>query len=119
MIEGFKWVRPFMPERWIDGDTCEGVLDRGDRDYYRPKGGIRLLYGDGSKFDAPEKNKADQHDRAMLAWAQVKILVPEGTPVVTTCHRLDPDSFGRPLCSIKLADGRDLAVVMASLGHTK
>lgn len=117
MIKGFKWGRPFLPERYGDGDTIYGLLDRGEGSLYRPKPGIRLVLGDGGKYDAPEVRK--EPERARAATEALMALLPLGVPVPSLSHRLDPDSFGRPLCSIMLADGRDLATVLVEMGHVK
>lgn len=115
MIKGFKWIRPVLIERWKDADTCAGLIDRGDGDLYRPVKGIRLVRSDGRRYDAPE-NK-DEPTRAALAHYAVEQLCPQGTVLVGTSHTLDV--YGRPLMSLELADKRDLATVLESLGHVK
>ena len=114
VIKGFLWVRPFMPERWVDGDTVHGLIDRGDGDLYRPIKGLRALFADGSRFDTPEKAERDRCEAARISALQ---LMPPGVPVVSTSHELDV--YGRPLCSFQLPDGRDFATVMAEMGHLK
>lgn len=94
-------------------------MDKGWGHLWAPRGGLRLLQGDGSAYDAPEMRKPDQRARAILALERVRELAPEGQWYMVTSHKLDPDDFGRPLCSIELADGRDLAGVLISEGHTK
>lgn len=114
-IKGFKWIRPFLPERWVDGDTAIGMFDRGDGDFYRPLKGIRLLYATGDRWDAPEM-KAEPL-RATQARDCAAMLCPVGVWVVSTSHTLDV--YGRPLCSLQLAPGKDLALEMFIRGFSK
>jgi endonuclease YncB( thermonuclease family) len=116
VIKGFKWVRPFMPEAWVDGDTCHGLIDRGDGDLYRPEKGIRIVHATGKVFDAPEMKL--EPFRAQAALADALILAAVGIPLVSTCHKR-ADVYGRPVASLQLKDGRDFADVMVSLGHIK
>lgn len=115
MIKGFKWVRPFTIERWVDGDTVIGLIDRGDGDYYRPAKGIRLLRRDGTKFDAPEMHQ--DPERAIAARQAAAALAGQGEVVISTSHMLDV--YGRPLCSLALLDGRDIATELIAQGHLK
>lgn len=116
-IKGFKWVRPIQIERWVDGDTFIGLIDRGDGDFYRPKKGIRLMYHTGFRWDAPEV-KTDPQRAAEARDAAAK-LCPVGQWFVSTSHELDV--YGRPLCSIRLSEGGDgdLAATLAWMGHAK
>lgn len=115
MIKGFKWVRPLILERWVDGDTAKALIDRGDGDFYRPKKGIRLVRADGKRYDAPELK--EEPVLAAQAMDAALRLCPLGVPFVSTSHELDV--YGRPVCSITMADGRDLATMLTELGLVK
>lgn len=117
MIPNFKPRVAFCISAWIDGDTCHGTVDRGWGDRYTPPRGLRLLKGDGTSFDAPETRL--EPARAEAAKARAKELAPEGAWYYIVSQRVDPDSFGRILCSIELVDGTDLATTLAAEGHSK
>lgn len=110
------WTKPWKVTGWIDGDTCHGIMDDGWGRFWIPKPGLRLLLGDGGKYDAPERKEKTRH---LMALNAITTLAPVGRWFMVTSHHLDPDDFGRPLCSIQLPDGRDLATTMVSLGHVK
>lgn len=112
------WRMPFLVKRWVDGDTAHGVLDFGWRFTWQPPKGIRLLCADGSTYDAPERRGASLA-RSNLARTWVDTLCPAGTWVMATSHYMDPDDFGRPLCSLELSNGDDLATEMMMAGHVK
>jgi endonuclease YncB( thermonuclease family) len=112
------WRLPWLITSWVDGDTCHGTMDKGWGDMWTPPKGLRLLLADGSKYDAPERKGASlKRGNAARDWVQV--LVPAGSWVMVTSHYVDPDDFGRPLCSIELEDGQDLAAAMIKRGHVK
>lgn len=113
------WRLPWLITAWIDGDTCHGTMDEGWGRSWTPRRGLRLLQADGSKYDAPEMTKPEQRERAQMARLRALALAPIGQWFMVTSHYLDPDDFGRPLCSVELADGRDLAGVLIREGHTK
>lgn len=113
------WRFPWQIFTWIDGDTCHGIMDKGWGNTWTPRGGLRLLTADGGPYDAPEITKPDQRVRGLMARSRALELAPLGLWYMVTSHKLDPDDFGRPLCSIELADGRDLASVLIAEGHTK
>lgn len=118
MIKGFKWVRPLRIEKWKDGDTAEVLIDRGDGEFYRPLKGIRIVYANGKRFDAPEK---EDLVRYVMAKDAAERLCPFGCVYESVSHALQKgvDVYGRPLISIKLDDGRDFATAMAEMGHVK
>jgi hypothetical protein len=117
MIKGYKPRVAFFIERWIDGDTAHGTVDRGWGDRYTPPKGLRLLKGDGSTFDAPELHL--EPVRAEAARMRAQALAPAGNWYYIVSQRVDPDSFGRILCSIELLDSTDLATTLATEGHSK
>jgi hypothetical protein len=85
---------------------------------WTPPKGVRLLLADGTKYDAPERKGATL-TRANRAKLYAQVLAPAGTWVMITSHYVDPDDFGRPLCSIELEDGQDMAATMIKGGHVK
>lgn len=115
----------FLISAWIDGDTAHGTIDRGWGDRWTPPRGLRLVKIDGVKFDAPEMHV--EPERAQAAWKRAKELAPEGNWYYIVSYHYDPDSFGRPLCSIELPftpaagvlHGTDLATQLALEGHSK
>ena len=113
------WRLPWQITSWIDGDTCHGTMDSGWGHMWTPKKGLRLGTFTGARFDAPEMRKTEQKARALLARSAAERLAPPGEWFMVTSHRVDPDDFARPLCSIELPDGRDLATVLTEEGHTK
>ncbi len=112
------WRLPFLIERWVDGDTVMGEIDFGWGFMWMPPKGLRLLLADGSTYDAPERRKPTT-EQGMAAADAARALAPSGTWVMITSHYVDPDDFGRPLCSIELDDGADLAGALVMLGHVK
>jgi len=112
------WRLPFLIEHWVDGDTAHGTIDMGWRWRWTPPKGIRLLCADGSSYDAPELRGATLA-LAQQAKVWVNVLAPAGSWVMITSHRVDPDDFGRPLCSIEMSDGQDLAAAMIGAGYVK
>lgn len=110
------WRLPWLITSWIDGDTCHGMMDKGWGNMWTPKRGLRLVLADGGKFDAPERKTRAAH---VAALASVNELAPIGDWYMVTSHSGEPDAFSRPLCSIELPGGRDLATVMVNLGHVK
>jgi endonuclease YncB( thermonuclease family) len=112
------WRLPFLVKAWVDGDTAHGVIDFGWRFTWEPPKGIRLLLPDGGKYDAPER-KSPTLTRGNRAKVFAQVLAPAGTWVMITSHYVDPDDFGRPLCSIELEGGQDMAAAMIAAGHVK
>lgn len=113
------WCVPFMPRLWVDGDTVHGTLDIGWGHLWVPKKGLRLLRGGpDDKYDAPER-RGITLARAHAARQRAQELCPPGRWHQVTSHYVDPDDFARPLCSIELLDGRDLATVLIEEGHVK
>lgn len=117
-MTGRTWSVPFMPRTWVDGDTVHGTLDIGWGHLWVPKKGLRLLYADGSSWDAIERKGATLA-LSRLARARASELAAPGRWVQVVSHYVDPDDFARPLCSIELEDGRDLAAVLRDEGYSK
>jgi endonuclease YncB( thermonuclease family) len=112
------WRLPFLITRWVDGDTCHGTVDMGWGHLWTPPKGLRLLHADGSKYDAPERKGATlAFANQARTWAAV--LAPAGGTYMVTSHYVDPDDFGRILCSIETAAGQDLAAEMVKAGYVK
>lgn len=118
MQRGMVYSYPLLVARWVDGDTVMGVLDLGYRRTWQPGKGIRLVQGDGTTYDAPERRKATMA-QAVAARERAHELALPGMWLMCTSHSPDPDDFGRPLCSLLLPDGRDLAGVLIMEGHVK
>lgn len=113
-----QWGMPWLVRSWVDGDTCHGTMDKGWGNLWTPKKGLRLLRGGGLAFDAPELRQL-QLVRGRAAQARAQELAPAGVWYQADSHYVDPDDFARPLCSLQLADGRDLATVLIQEGHVK
>lgn len=112
------WRLPWFILRWYDADTCFGMLDEGWGRTWTPDKGVRLVKAGGQKYDAPELNKPAQRDLALAARDRVIELAPSDWYMATSESK-DPDDFGRPLFSIQLHDGRDLASVLEREGYVK
>lgn len=117
-LMGRTWSVPFMPSTWVDGDTVHGTLDTGWGHVWTPKKGVRLLFADGTSFDAIERKGATLA-LSRIARARATELCPPGRWHQVVSHYVDPDDFARPLCSITLLDGRDLARVLTDEGYAK
>lgn len=111
------WTLPWYVARWYDADTCFGMLDEGWGRMWTPDKGLRLVKTDG-KYDAPELNKPAQRDAALAARRRA-IELASCDWYMATSRAKDPDDFGRPLFSIELHDGRDLATVLEGEGYVK
>ena len=93
----------------VDGDTYDCLIDFGFNMYgYHA---IRLL-----GVDTPETNRPESRDAGLAALEYVRELMPEGSRV-KLATLANPDSFGRYLASITLADGRDVATELRESGH--
>lgn len=104
-------------ENVVDGDTVDAMLDVGAQDY--PYRTLRLLAQvDGALLgvNAPEKNRAETKAAGLAAMAWTVEQVPPGAQVLVQTET-DPDSFGRLLACIRLADGRDLGASLVAAGH--
>ncbi len=102
----------------VDGDTIHADLDVGWGICLRSRkqhgiGTVRILYADGSAYDAPERST----EAGKAAATYARSLVRPGTQVRITSYHLD--DFGRTLGAATLPDGRDWASVMSSEGHVK
>lgn len=93
----------------VDGDTFDALIDFGFNSFgYHP---VRLL-----GVDCPETNRVATRDAGLAALAFVLDTMPVGARV--RLHtRKDPDSFGRFLARVELADGTDLAALILAAGH--
>lgn len=106
--------------RQVDGDTYYCLLDVGVNDY--PFREIRLLgrdpvTGRPRGIDTPETNRRATKAAGLAAAAYAREhLVPIGTPIILETWP-DPDSFGRYLGAMRLADGRDVGHELVEAGH--
>ncbi len=100
-----SWTVPGTVERIIDGDTAVVTLDLGWRVY---RMGERLRI---SGLNSPERGTQEGRDAREAA----RQLLPVGARVTVTSEA--KPSFERTVGSITLADGRDFADAMVSLGH--
>lgn len=93
----------------VDADTADYLVDLGMNRYdYRP---VRLL-----SVDCPEINRTESREAGFAALAYVRSVMPIGCRV--RLHtRPDPDSFGRYLARVELANGEDLASLIIAAGH--
>lgn len=106
--------------RQVDGDTYYVLADVGMNDY--PFREIRLLGVDPVTrqprgMDTPETNRAKSKVAGLAAKAYAaEHLVPNGTAIILRTWP-DPDSFGRYLGTMQLADGRDVGHELVEAGH--
>jgi endonuclease YncB( thermonuclease family) len=105
---------PFGPFRafvrhLVDGDTFDAFIDLGFNTYqYNP---VRLL-----GVDTPEINRAATREAGYAALEFVRHVMPIGSRVLLHTRK-DPDSFGRYLARVTLADGADLGTLILDAGH--
>lgn len=104
----------------VDGDTVHTLLDIGWGIILRPrtrrKGGggtVRVVFPDGSPFDAPE----DETELGKTAVDLVRRFVRPGDELAIISHGLD--DWGRTLGSVTWTNGRDWATSLAELGLIK
>jgi endonuclease YncB( thermonuclease family) len=103
----------------VDGDTMHSMLDIGWGVILKPRGKhgaggtVRVVFPDGSKFDAPE-TKTDQ---GKVARDLVRRFVLPGQELEVVSHGLD--DFGRTLGAVTWTNGRDWATELTSLGLVK
>lgn len=103
----------------VDGDTFHSRLDIGwgvillPRGKYGAAGTIRVVFPDGSKYDAPEYNTKPGKQATAYILREVAI----GARLEVTSHGLD--DFGRTLGSVTLPSGFDWATALTSLGFVK
>lgn len=117
MIKTYSY--PFMIRTWVDGDTAHGDMDKGHGYMWKLPKGLRLVHADGRSYDAPEKRGATLA-LGQRAKVWVNVLAPAGTWLMATSHNKgDLDDFGRPLCSLQLESGMDLADAMVAAGYVK
>ncbi len=115
------WVAEATIIRVVDGDTFHARLDIGWGITLAPRlgdrpgpGTVRLVFGNGDKYDAPELSTPKGKDaRDVLT----NLLLQAGSVVTVRSHRLD--DFGRTLGSVTLPEGQDLAAVMTQKGFVK
>jgi endonuclease YncB( thermonuclease family) len=105
---------PFGPYRavirhHVDGDTYDALIDLGMNNYgYHP---VRLL-----GVDTPEINRLATREAGMAALMFVREVMPVGSRVRLHTEK-DPDSFGRYIARVELADGRDLGELILTANH--
>lgn len=104
--------------RVVDGDTFHAELDIGWGILLLPRGGkdpgmgtVRVLFPDGSPYNAPEVRTPLGAEARQAA----KVLVPEDSELEIISFKID--AFGRTLAAVTLPDGRDWATAMTSLGY--
>lgn len=115
------WVAEATVIKVIDGDTFHARLDIGWGITLAPRlgdrpgpGTVRLVFADGSKYDAPELSTP--HGKAAKD-VLTELMLSAGQVVTVHSHRLD--DFGRTLGSVTLPQGQDLAAVMTQKGFVK
>lgn len=104
----------------VDGDTMHTLLDIGWGIILRPRigrlgggGTIRIMYPDGSPFDAPERGTPE----GKTAQELVRRFVLAGQKLEVVSHGLD--DWSRTLGSVTWANGHDWATSLAELGLVK
>ena len=107
---------PFGPFRAIvehvtDGDTIRCLVDVGFNEYRFTV--VRL-----AGIDAPERYRGTVEERqaGSMALSHLALLLPIGTPVLLQTEP-DPDSFGRYIATVTLADGTSVNERMVADGH--
>jgi len=108
----------------VDGDTFHANLDIGWGIMLRPRrpqsegairgiGSVRVLFPDGSPFDAPEVSTFA--GRTARAYARTR--VKPGARLEIASYALD--DFGRTLAAVTLPDGSDWATEFSARGYVK
>ena len=98
------WTVPATVARVVDADTLALVLDLGWHIALTTNARV-------AGIDAPELSTAE----GKAARDYVRELLPAGAPVTFVSRQLD--KYGRPLGSVALADGRDLATLLLQTGR--
>ena len=98
------WTVPATVARVVDADTLALILDLGWHITLTTSARI-------GGIDAPELSTV----AGKTARDYVRALLPAGAAVTFVSHSLD--KYGRPLGSVRLPDGRDLAEVLRLAGH--
>jgi endonuclease YncB( thermonuclease family) len=93
----------------VDGDTYDFLVDVSFNQYAYQV--IRL-----ADIDTPETNRKESREAGLAALWFVRELMPVGSRVALHTQK-DPDSFGRFIAHIQLADGRDLGQEILDAGH--
>jgi hypothetical protein len=115
VITGFVWVVPMKVIRWKDGDTCEGFVDKGWRDF-TDREGVRIQNLWCAELNEPGGLEAKQH---------AEFIAPAGTVVVLHSKALGKlaqwasgqMSLERTVADIRLIDGSDFASLMIAGGY--
>jgi endonuclease YncB( thermonuclease family) len=104
----------------VDGDTVHTMLDIGWGIVLRPRigklgggGTIRIMFPDGTPFDAPERGTP----QGKVAQDLARRFVLPGQRLEVVSHGLD--DWSRTLGSVTWANGRDWATSLAELGLVK
>lgn len=107
--------------RVVDGDTAHFIISAGWGILLMPQlgkdpgpGTVRLVFQDGSKWDAPDRDTLNER---LLAKAALSELLTVGQKYTIVSYGIDVHR--RTIGAVSLPDGRDVAAVMHSLGHTK
>lgn len=100
---------------WVDGDTCDVLLDLGLHQYAYETLRIRDI-------DTPEIYGTKEYDGELAdghaAREYAMEIAPVGSPVIVLTHK-DKQTFGRYVADLMLADGSDFATRMIAAGHAK
>lgn len=107
-----EYVRAARVVGWVDGDTVDVVIDCGFSIDTRQRVRVRWL-------NTPELTGTER-PAGVAALNFAKGLAPVGSLVTLKSHKpAGGDKYGRYLADVTLADGRDYATLMVSLGHGK
>ena len=89
---------PAQIVRWVDGDTVDLIVDAGFRISFRDR--FRLVYMDGSPFDAPEMRGVER-TMGVAALERARLAAPEGSLVRVKTFKDDSrGKYGRWLAAI-------------------
>ena len=107
--------------RVVDADTLELDIDLGFHTTRREK--VRVLYAEGSTFDAPEttlRGDTTEEEKARgIAAKEYAVTVLSGLNLRIRTIYDRRGKYGRFLASVTLPDGSDYARVMEEAGHIK
>lgn len=109
MPEKFMWRFLFTPERVVDGDTIEGLLDRGHKNYSRVH--VRLL-----NINTPELKSKIPEERAAAQAAKQFLIDTLDTSKAYVFESRELDAFGRSLGLLYLTDTQTVNDLILSKG---
>jgi micrococcal nuclease len=103
-----------------DGDTCTLAFLEPYAQRVVVRERVRLAGIDTPELRPPKSTKDRDAVVALAhaARARLVMLVQDGGPIMTATFG-KRDKYGRPLVSLRLADGRDVARVLLAEGHAK